>query len=276
MCKQLYFACKNLSCDGFAQVLEFFPCENKPYCEIEYIRMVRPRSTEQAFCPDCRVMTKQQRKKQMSRIYVARRRAKAKSMMAQQGKSSCADDNGDARVEKEGESSTMAESRGAVDDGLPLYSDRPFSTLEETGPFDPFDPFFLQEEQTLFGSNAATGDMHEIDCTRDQRPQSTTPPTNYGAMTQQQQINHSSNHAYMVSKAESNSADENGHMGVEQSSTMTESGGAVGDGFLPYSDGLFSTWGEIERSDETDPFFLQEEQRLLRSNLANERVRRSG
>lgn len=153
MCTQPYFACANLACKGYARTLELVPCKNRPNCEIVHTRLRRPRSTE-AYCPDCRVFTKRQRKNQRNRLYLAKKKARIGSAKALKGKSIRAENRGHVGVEQHGESSTMAASRNAVGGEVFSNSDDPFSGLGEADLFSV--PYLLSEDERFLLSSLET------------------------------------------------------------------------------------------------------------------------
>lgn len=129
MCKQWYLKCLNRNCDDFAQLLRLLPCDDKPNCEIEYARIRGRIPSTEIYCPDCRKMTKKQRKSQMSKARYALLMEAAK---AQTSKTDSVEDSSHAGVEQQAESSAMGESRGVFSGGSIPVSDEPFPTSGET------------------------------------------------------------------------------------------------------------------------------------------------
>lgn len=133
MCKQPCTLCLNHNCKGFAQILQLVPCENIPNCEITHTRVPQNLRSTERYCPDCRGMTKKQRKNLMSKIWKQHRR-KSGSAKGQAGGAIGLEEGARPRVEQQTESSTMGASRGDVGGGfVPVFED-PFSTSEETEP----------------------------------------------------------------------------------------------------------------------------------------------
>lgn len=124
MCQQPSARCRNFSCPGFAQALALRPCEDRPNCELKRPRIPKHLRSTENYCPNCRGLTKRERKTLKDKMSKARRDSRAKSVKAQE-------DSG--QVEQHGESSRTAENRGAADDGLLLHDDL-ISTSGETNP----------------------------------------------------------------------------------------------------------------------------------------------
>lgn len=68
MCRQEYTKCRNVNCNGFAEMLAHTPCENKPNCEIQYVRVRRPRTAE-PYCPECRGKDPKERTRASTRAW---------------------------------------------------------------------------------------------------------------------------------------------------------------------------------------------------------------
>lgn len=132
MCKQARSNCLNILCDGFAQTLKLIPCEKKPNCEIKVVRIPPKLRSTESYCPECRLVTKQQRKTMVLSAWRRRRREalKAKKLDA---KTNGAGESAHAGVELQPESSRMGGSRGAVGGGFFPDSDDSCLTSEETG-----------------------------------------------------------------------------------------------------------------------------------------------
>lgn len=136
MCKQAYVACLNRNCNGFAQTLALLPCQNRPNCELEYARVPRSGGSAEAYCPDCRNTTKEERRKQVRNTWNAARKAKRDSARVLKGGPNVA---AHAAVEQTAESSTTEAGRGAFVGGEFFLPDPglPFSISEwavESGP----------------------------------------------------------------------------------------------------------------------------------------------
>ncbi|MCJ1463862.1 hypothetical protein MMC07_002471 [Pseudocyphellaria aurata] len=117
MCQQHYTRCKNLSCNGVAQVLYIVPCNLIPNCETQLVREPRRRDAPVQFCPDCAKLTKSERayerKKISDRALREKRAAEGlpppKRIGPSQAKSSAA---GSARIGKsQAESSAAGSAR---------------------------------------------------------------------------------------------------------------------------------------------------------------------
>lgn len=116
MCKQGRSNCLNSLCNGFAQTLRLIPCEKKPNCETKATRIpAKLRSTE-SYCPDCRRVTRRQRKTIVLTAWRAARKKSAKAE-ALEGQTTDAGESGHAGAELQTESSRMGESRRAVGGG---------------------------------------------------------------------------------------------------------------------------------------------------------------
>lgn len=151
MCKKAYRPCLNITCGGFAETLDLVLCENRPNCEIEYKRLSRTRRSTEVYCPDCRGLTKQQRRNQTAKARSLANKAKAESSEAQERKTNSVGHVAQAEV---AESSTMAVSSGVVGDGLPSNSENCVSTSEETKETEELDdPALLAEEDDLWRPN---------------------------------------------------------------------------------------------------------------------------
>lgn len=107
------------NCNGFAQVLRFFPCEERPNCGVEYIPIPRYLRTSYAYCPVCMVNAGRKRN-----IYKAASRKATKN-----------GPEDSAAVEKQAESSTMGERKNAVIGGFLPDSNDSLSTSERTSSF---------------------------------------------------------------------------------------------------------------------------------------------
>lgn len=114
MCTQTYIACQNRSCDGIAQTLAFFPCDDRPQCETRFLRIPASRHTTETHCPTCKTMTKQERKKLM-------RKAQRVEAQAEKQKEWDEWERRNAAMRRERNQagpSTKVESRGVVDSGV--------------------------------------------------------------------------------------------------------------------------------------------------------------
>lgn len=150
MCKKAYRPCLNITCDGFAETLDLVLCDNRPNCEIEYKRLSKTRRSTEVYCPDCRGLTKQQRRNQTAKARSVANKAKAESSEAQEGITNDAGHVAQAEVEQQAESSTMAVSSGVVGDGLSSNFENCVSTSEETKETEELDdPALLAEEDDL-------------------------------------------------------------------------------------------------------------------------------
>lgn len=141
MCVQQYFPCANYKCNGVAQVLEFIPCEDDPNCEITFERTRgRKRSTE-GYCPNCRTMTKEERKHLMAKG----RSEKAKRAKLQEGKTNDPDQSVHVEVEQQPDPSAIGERIGATSDGVLPGAGNLFSNFKF--------PSLLPEEERFLRSN---------------------------------------------------------------------------------------------------------------------------
>lgn len=141
MCVQRYFPCANYKCNGVAQILELISCEDDPNCEITFDRIRgRKRSTE-GFCPNCRTMTKGERKQLMARG----RSEKAKRAKLQEGKINDPDHSARVEVEQQADPSAIGERIGASSGGILPGADNIFSNFKF--------PSLLPEEERFLRSN---------------------------------------------------------------------------------------------------------------------------
>ncbi|MCJ1470944.1 hypothetical protein MMC07_009592 [Pseudocyphellaria aurata] len=62
MCKLPYVSCKNRNCDGIAQYHPLLPCDKRPHCQIEQVRV--PGITLVPYCSSCAGQTREQRNAQ--------------------------------------------------------------------------------------------------------------------------------------------------------------------------------------------------------------------
>lgn len=171
MCQRLYFKCSNYACDGIAQRLALIPCENRPDCDLVYVRRPRPRqATGNPYCTNCRQLTARQRRNQVVRENNARKKANAKSTKSQEGENHGAEVSAPT-IALEAGSSAMGESggaigggfppyydpegRGAIDDGFLPYSEFPFPTPDDA------DPFFFPAEYSFTGSDMVIHSQNE-------------------------------------------------------------------------------------------------------------------
>ena len=122
MCKQASANCWNKYCKSFAQTLPLLPCENRPNCEIERPRVPRYLRSAEHYCPECRILTKKERR---SLLQLNRRKTR-RAARATSG----AESRAHPGVEPRAESSSMAESRGVVGNGTPLdFNDSVSNTI---------------------------------------------------------------------------------------------------------------------------------------------------
>lgn len=150
MCQQEYYACNNRLCDGFAQLGLFDPCENRPNCEISYQRVLRMTRVTESHCPNCRGLTRKERNKQTGKTREARK-ALARSVRAQEQKTSGAVQNAHGGVEHQAGSSTVVATRGAVGGGLDPYSGDSISNSVHGEP--PWARWFYPEQNRPFEPN---------------------------------------------------------------------------------------------------------------------------
>lgn len=148
MCKQLYIPCLNTLCNGFAQRLNFVPCENRPNCEVEYIQIPRNRRSTERYCIPCRQLSKRDRINLRKKTLYAERKEAAKVQDSIANSTKMSTPSG---VERKAESSAMGESRGASSGGLIVDSHIPFSTPGETP-----ESFPLSEENRFLPPNDET------------------------------------------------------------------------------------------------------------------------
>lgn len=129
MCQQLYIPCLNTLCNGFAQRLNFVPCENRPNCEVEYVQIPRNRRSTERYCIPCRQLSKRDRINLRKKTLYAERKEAAKVQDSIANSTEISTPSG---VERKAESSAMGESRRASSGGLLVDSHIPFSTPGET------------------------------------------------------------------------------------------------------------------------------------------------
>lgn len=161
MCRQEYVPCLNRNCDGFARTLALIPCENRPNCELQYIRRRQNLASTEAYCPNCRGLSKRERRNQMRRAWMAsRKNAGAGSSKSQDGKTYGAKDGnaGAGFKQQQAESSRMGKRRGGVAGGgfFPDSND-PSSTPKETAVTNESkDCSSVTEEDRFLRSNLGT------------------------------------------------------------------------------------------------------------------------
>lgn len=99
MCRQDYGPCRNWVCPGFAQTLGFFPCDNRPNCEIIYNKVPKEVDGER-YCPDCRKLTAQERQKRIKKASETKRKRRVAAVATAAG----------MVPQQQGESSNMGQS----------------------------------------------------------------------------------------------------------------------------------------------------------------------
>lgn len=128
MCRQPSAGCLN-HCPGFAQTLALIPCENRPNCEVQRPRIPQNLRSTERYCPDCRVMTRQQRKSWMNKRWSRDSAVVNKTAVNETNAAEC---RAYAGVEQHAESSRVAESRGSVENGFLLDFNDLVSNSDQT------------------------------------------------------------------------------------------------------------------------------------------------
>lgn len=122
MCRAVFQRCRNYACYGLTQLLELILCENRPFCEIQVIRVSRNLNPH---CLVCRATTRQEREKSMkresTRAAAARKKAERAEMLNSQANGT--KDSAHTRVKQQAESSITANDKGTVRGGFVPNSD---------------------------------------------------------------------------------------------------------------------------------------------------------
>lgn len=149
MCRQEYTKCRNVNCNGFAEMLAHTPCENKPNCEIQYVRVRRPRTAE-PHCPECRWKDPKERTRASTRAW--RKRTGYKSWEGAKRKRAAAA----AAAQAAGASTAVGNTHSAVggqqDPGLVSTSDD-FDEAYDSLFDEPTDDDDAADEEGLGGSS---------------------------------------------------------------------------------------------------------------------------